>query len=96
MYTSLFFTSMGTLEGIGLRASLERLAAAFPTTAVTGTLFWPAANLVTFQLAPAHRVAFLGVCGIMWNSALSFFNSSAAAKQQGADDKQHHARLSRR
>lgn len=53
---------MGALEGLDPAASVQRLAAAFPTAAATGTLFWPAANLITFRLPPARRVAFLGAC----------------------------------
>ncbi|GBF99436.1 hypothetical protein Rsub_11922 [Raphidocelis subcapitata] len=74
-YTSAFFLAMGALEGLDFSASTAKLAAAFPTAAVTGTLFWPAANLVTFSLAPERRMAFLGLANIAWSSFLSMVNS---------------------
>lgn len=37
-YTSAFFLYMGSLEGLALTASAAKLAAAFPTAALTGTL----------------------------------------------------------
>jgi protein Mpv17 len=75
-YTCAFFLLMGALEGRDLSASITKLTTAFPQTAATGTLFWPAANLITFSLAPQHRIAFLGLANIAWSSFLSMVNSS--------------------
>lgn len=81
-YISLFFMYMGTLDGLGLQVAAAKLAGAFPAAAATGTLFWPAANLITFTLDPSRRVAFLGVAGIAWNSLLSYLNSRPLTQQQ--------------
>ena len=66
----------------GLQASLAKLKTAFVPAAVSGTLYWPVVNLVTFSLPPSRRIAFLGISGIAWNSLLSYLNSS----QSQADD----------
>jgi protein Mpv17 len=74
-YTCAFFMYMGSLEGRSLTGSWDKLVHAFPAAATTGTLFWPVANLITFQLAPSQRVAFLGIAGVAWNAVLSYLNA---------------------
>lgn len=82
-YTAAFFLYMGSLEGLALPAAAAKLAAAFPAAAATGTLYWPAANLITFQLPPSRRIAFLGIAGIAWNAGLSYLNARAGAGAGG-------------
>ena len=71
-YTAIFFLYAGILEGATLQASADKLVAAFPTACASGTLYWPVVNLITFQLPPSSRLAFLGTAGVAWNGLLSF------------------------
>lgn len=77
LYTSLFFTYMGLLEGLTPAQCVAKVRQAFPPTFVTGSVFWPTANIFNFMLVPPHlRVPYVNVAGLFWNAWLSYENST--------------------
>ncbi|KAL0935040.1 integral membrane mpv17 pmp22 [Colletotrichum truncatum] len=69
-----FLSSMAVLEGSSPQDKLEKNY----TTALTSNyMLWPFVQMVNFKLVPLHhRVLFVNVISIGWNSYLSYLNSS--------------------
>lgn len=69
-----FLSSMAVLEGTPPQEKLEKNY----TTALTSNyMLWPFVQMVNFKLVPLHhRVLFVNVISIGWNSYLSYLNSS--------------------
>ncbi|CAD7704197.1 unnamed protein product [Ostreobium quekettii] len=75
LYVSAFYWYMGLLEGQDMAGAMERVRRAFWPTMVTGTAFWPVANMANFLYVPLkYRVAYVGCLGLVWNSFLSWSN----------------------
>ena len=75
-YVTLFYAYIALLEGKSARQACGRVQRNFWPTMATGTVFWPIANMLNFTLVPQrHRVLYVGVMGIAWNSFLSWQNS---------------------
>lgn len=71
-YTAAFFTYMGLLEGLSLPECGEKVKKTVPATFVTGSVFWPAVNVLNFMMVPpAGRVVYVNVAGLFWNAWLS-------------------------
>ncbi|WYZ44043.1 hypothetical protein EsH8_VII_000479 [Colletotrichum jinshuiense] len=68
-----FLSSMATLEGSPVQEKLDKNY----TTALTSNyMLWPFVQMVNFKVVPLHhRVLFVNVISIGWNSYLSFLNS---------------------
>jgi len=80
VYVSLMFMYLGLLEGRGVEGSWQRLQQSLPKTLVTGTMFWPAANVVNFMMVPpTQRVLFANAMGVVWNTVLSWIASSSSS-----------------
>lgn len=46
-------------------------------TFLSGSLFWPAANLINFMaVPPSGRVVYANAAGLLWNTFLSYENST--------------------
>lgn len=76
VYCVLFLNYMGALEGKSLQGCLEKTKALLPSILVSGSVFWPIANTVSFMVIPAsQRVLFAGIMGLFWNGVLSYYNS---------------------
>ena len=61
------------------RQCLEKVRRSFVPTVVTGTAFWPVANVLNFMLVPAElRMAYVNLAGLAWNSFLSYMNATRA------------------
>lgn len=79
VYVAAFFTYMGVLEGKTLPQCVEKVQSSMLPTMVTGTIFWPAANMVNFMYVPStHRVAYVSLMGLVWNAYLSWVNTRTA------------------
>jgi protein Mpv17 len=77
-YVAAFFGYVSLLEGCALPQARQRVKEKFWPTVATGTLFWPAANMVNFTVVPQqHRVLYVALLGLIWNSYLSWVNSRA-------------------
>ena len=51
-----------------------------PCTCCPGSVFWPAVNVANFMWCPPkYRVLYVNVCGLFWNTYLSWVNSGAQA-----------------
>jgi protein Mpv17 len=85
------------LEGKSLEESYKQVSAVFVGTYVTGSVFWPAANMLNFMFVPpSGRVAYVNAAGLIWNAYLSLVNSAqkqaeeavaAPAKAKGKEKK---------
>lgn len=74
VFIGVFLSSMAVLEGGSPKEKLEKNY----TNALTANyMLWPAAQMVNFSVVPLeHRVLFVNLLSIGWNSYLSFLNSS--------------------
>lgn len=80
LYITAFFTYTGLLEGKTLPQSVTKLQDKFWPTYVTGSVFWPCANMFNFTLVPAtQRVLYVAAVGLLWNVYLSWQNSVKSA-----------------
>jgi protein Mpv17 len=67
---------MAVLEGGSPKEKLEKN---YSTALSTNYLLWPFVQLVNFKLVPLHhRLLFVNVISIGWNSYLSYLNSRKA------------------
>ncbi|CAK7562922.1 MAG: Protein required for ethanol metabolism [Sporothrix epigloea] len=74
VFCGVFLGSMAVLEGGSPREKLKKYYASALTA---NYALWPAVQMVNFSLVPLeHRVLFVNVISIGWNSYLSFLNSS--------------------
>lgn len=74
VFIGIFLSSMAALEGSWPRENLERN---YRTALTTNYAVWPAVQMVNFSLVPLHhRVLFVNVVSIGWNSYLSYLNSA--------------------
>ncbi|OHF01140.1 sym-1 [Colletotrichum orchidophilum] len=70
---SVFLSSMATLEGSSIKEKLDKN---YKTALTSNYLLWPFVQVVNFKFVPLHhRVLFVNVISIGWNSYLSFLNS---------------------
>ncbi|TQN74430.1 Protein sym-1 [Colletotrichum shisoi] len=70
---SVFLSSMATLEGSSVQEKLEKN---YKTALTSNYMLWPFVQIVNFKLVPLHhRLLFVNVISIGWNSYLSFLNS---------------------
>lgn len=68
-----FLSSMAVLEGVPPQEKLEK---SYTTALTSNYMLWPFVQMVNFKLVPLHhRVLFVNVISIGWNSYLSFLNS---------------------
>lgn len=74
VFIGVFLGSMAVLEGGSPKEKLEKNY----TNALTANyMLWPAAQMVNFSVIPLeHRVLFVNLVSIGWNSYLSYLNSS--------------------
>lgn len=80
VYIASFFGYMGLLEGLSPAQCVSKVQQAMAPTFMTGCLFWPVANTVNFMVVPpTGRVLFANGAGLIWNSWLSFENSTKGA-----------------
>ena len=50
---------------------MDKVRTVFPTTYVTGTLFWPVVNVLNFRFCPpAYRILYVNLAGLFWNTIL--------------------------
>lgn len=77
VYLATFLVYMAFLEGKSVAQTEDRVRSVFWPAYVTGGAFWPAANIVNFMLVPPQgRVAYVAGAGLIWNTYLSWANSS--------------------
>ncbi|CCF32955.1 sym-1 [Colletotrichum higginsianum] len=70
---SVFLSSMATLEGSSIQEKLDKN---YKTALTSNYMLWPFVQMINFKLVPLHhRVLFVNVISIGWNSYLSFLNS---------------------
>ncbi|EXF82324.1 sym-1 [Colletotrichum paranaense] len=70
---SVFLSSMATLEGGSIKEKLDKN---YKTALTSNYMLWPFVQVVNFKFVPLHhRVLFVNVISIGWNSYLSFLNS---------------------
>lgn len=56
---------------------MSKVKQAVVPTFISGSLFWPAANLINFMtVPPAGRVLYANAAGLLWNTFLSYENST--------------------
>lgn len=73
-FIGVFLSSMAVLEGGSPREKLER---SYKDALLTNWAIWPFVQMVNFKLVPLqHRLLFVNVISIGWNSYLSYINSS--------------------
>ncbi|KAK3907011.1 hypothetical protein C8A05DRAFT_40197 [Staphylotrichum tortipilum] len=73
-FIGVFLSSMAVLEGGSPKEKLEK---SYTDTLLTNWMIWPFVQMVNFKLVPLHhRLLFVNVISIGWNSYLSFVNSS--------------------
>ena len=76
VFIGVFLSSMAVLEGGSPKEKLEKN---YSTALSTNYLLWPFVQLVNFKLVPLHhRLLFVNVISIGWNSYLSYLNSRKA------------------
>ena len=74
VFIGVFLGSMAVLEGGSPREKLEKQ---YVNALTANYMLWPAAQMVNFSVVPLeHRVLFVNLVSIGWNSYLSFLNSS--------------------
>ena len=77
-YIIAFFSYVSLLEGKTMKQAVQKVRDKFWPAIATGTVFWPAANMLNFTMVPPQqRVLYVGLMGLVWNSYLSWQNSSA-------------------
>lgn len=55
----------------------EKVLSAWPYSYAVGTAFWPAANTINFlYVPPSFRAPYVAVAGVVWNTFLSWENST--------------------
>ncbi|OLN86773.1 Protein sym-1 [Colletotrichum chlorophyti] len=73
-FIGVFLSSMAVLEGSSVQEKLDKN---YKTALTSNYMLWPFVQAVNFKLVPLHhRVLFVNVISIGWNSYLSFLNSS--------------------
>ncbi|KAL1879336.1 hypothetical protein VTK73DRAFT_7173 [Phialemonium thermophilum] len=73
-FIGVFLSSMAVLEGVSPKEKLEKY---YANALKTNYMVWPFVQLVNFKLVPLdHRLLFVNVISIAWNSYLSYLNSS--------------------
>ncbi|ERS96861.1 protein Mpv17 [Sporothrix schenckii 1099-18] len=74
VFIGVFLSSMAVLEGGSPQEKLEKN---YKNALTANYMLWPAAQMVNFSLVPLeHRVLFVNLVSIGWNSYLSYLNSS--------------------
>jgi protein Mpv17 len=73
-FIGIFLSSMAVLEGTPPTEKLER---SYTSALTTNWMIWPFVQMVNFKLVPLHhRLLFVNVISIGWNSHLSYLNSA--------------------
>lgn len=74
VFIGVFLSSMAVLEGGSPKDKLDKN---YKNALTANYMLWPAAQMVNFSVIPLeHRVLFVNLVSIGWNSYLSFLNSS--------------------
>ena len=80
-YLVLLFGFLGVLEGEP--DILGKIKTRVPEAFLSGCVYWPVANSINFKLVPNHlRVPYLALSAGVWNSYLSYTNSSTTINHQ--------------
>ncbi|KAL4857384.1 PXMP2/4 family protein 4 [Chlorella vulgaris] len=81
VYLASFFVLMGTLEGLQPQQCAAKVQAALVPTWVAGSAFWPVVNTINFRVisTPLGRLVFANLAGLIWNTYLSYTNSTRGA-----------------
>eukprot|EP00195_Chlamydomonas_chlamydogama_P013981 CAMPEP_0202908432 /NCGR_PEP_ID=MMETSP1392-20130828/45977_1 /ASSEMBLY_ACC=CAM_ASM_000868 /TAXON_ID=225041 /ORGANISM="Chlamydomonas chlamydogama, Strain SAG 11-48b" /LENGTH=108 /DNA_ID=CAMNT_0049597759 /DNA_START=284 /DNA_END=607 /DNA_ORIENTATION=+ len=80
-YLAACLTYLGVLEGRSLSEAWNRAQPLIVPTCIAGTVFWPIANIINFRyIGPSQRVLYVNAAGLLWNTFLSFMNSSQAVQ----------------
>ncbi|KAG2498721.1 hypothetical protein HYH03_003461 [Edaphochlamys debaryana] len=89
VYVAVFYTYVTLLEtwsgdlGRSAQAVQDKLRQVFVPTYMTGSVFWPIANIFNFTMVPpTNRVLYVNCAGLIWNAILSAYNSRALEAQQ--------------
>ncbi|EFX03442.1 integral membrane protein mpv17 pmp22 family [Grosmannia clavigera kw1407] len=73
VFISVFLSSMAVLEGSSPRENLDRN---YHSALTANYAIWPAVQMINFSVVPLHhRVLFVNVVSIGWNSYLSYLNA---------------------
>eukprot|EP00921_Rhytidocystis_pertsovi_P018531 GHVQ01029310.1.p1 GENE.GHVQ01029310.1~~GHVQ01029310.1.p1 ORF type:complete len:181 (+),score=11.70 GHVQ01029310.1:636-1178(+) len=78
-YLCLLLPLLGLMEGrvTSWKEALSDLSSRFPHIFSVGCCFWPAANVINFFcVPPSGRVLYLAGAGCVWNTFLSWQNST--------------------
>ena len=74
VFIGVFLSSMAVLEGGSPKEKIEKN---YASALKANYMLWPAAQMVNFSVVPLeHRVLFVNLVSIGWNSYLSYLNSS--------------------
>ena len=77
-FIGVFLSSMAVLEG---SSPSEKLGRSYGDALRTNYMIWPFVQLVNFKLVPLeHRLLFVNMISIGWNSYLSYLNSASEKK----------------
>jgi len=80
LYSTLFFTYIGLLEGLSLEECKEKVIDVESQTLLTGAAFWPAVTVINFMyVPPAGRILYQNGAGLFWNAWLSYENAEENA-----------------
>lgn len=72
-FIGIFLSSMAVLEGSSPKEKLEK---SYSSALTTNWMIWPFVQMIIFRFMPLeHRVLFVNVVSIGWNSYLSYLNS---------------------
>ncbi|TPX19072.1 uncharacterized protein E0L32_011233 [Thyridium curvatum] len=73
-FIGIFLSSMAVLEGSSPREKLDK---SYMSALTTNWMIWPFVQMVNFRFMPLeHRVLFVNIVSIGWNSYLSYLNSA--------------------
>ena len=76
LFAVMFFTYLDTMNGVGLKESLNNTYIKMPATLIANWKLWPMAQLINFTVVPPHyRVFFANMVGIIWNTYLSYMQN---------------------
>lgn len=70
--SAMYHLSMGLMEGIGLKGTIERVRRNFWKTATASWIYWGPASLLNFTFVPLrHQLMITNVLGIGWTTWLA-------------------------
>jgi len=81
-----FLSSMAVLEG---GSPADKLRESYVPALSANYMIWPFVQMVNFKFIPLqHRLVFVNVISIGWNSYLSWLNSKSAAGKEEEEEKE--------